>query len=108
MTVRPSWADGSPVGPRALGPRDVIAITPYNGQVGQLRHTLDDAGLVDVDIRETHRVHKAAASAIVRAAKPDPACCDTDAQATCCEPAVKSECCDSTATAAGGCGCGSL
>ena len=68
---------------------------------------LIDVGLVDVDIRETHRVHKAAASAIVRAAKPDPSCCETDAQATCCEPAAKSECCDSTVTAGGGCGCSS-
>ena len=42
--------DGSPVGPRPLGPRDVLVITPYNGQVGQLRHTLDDAGLVDVAV----------------------------------------------------------
>jgi hypothetical protein len=32
--------------------------------------TLTDAGLGDVDIRETHRVHAHAASAIVRAAKP--------------------------------------
>jgi ubiquinone/menaquinone biosynthesis C-methylase UbiE len=32
---------------------------------------LRDAGLVDVEIRETHRVHEHAASAIVRARKPD-------------------------------------
>jgi SAM-dependent methyltransferase len=31
---------------------------------------LTDAGLVDVEIRETHRVHEHAASAIVRARKP--------------------------------------
>ena len=33
---------------------------------------LTDAGLVDVEIRQTHRVHAAAASAIIRAAKPAP------------------------------------
>ena len=33
------------------------------------RH-LTDAGLVDVEIRETHRVHEHAVSAIIRARKP--------------------------------------
>ncbi|MFL6168365.1 MAG: TM0106 family RecB-like putative nuclease [Ornithinibacter sp.] len=42
--------DGAPVGPRPLRPTDVVVITPYNGQVGQLRRTLDDAGLVDVPV----------------------------------------------------------
>ena len=42
--------DGAPVGPRPLGTADVIVITPYNGQVGQLRRTLDDAGLGDVRV----------------------------------------------------------
>ena len=32
---------------------------------------LADAGLVDIEIRETHRVHEQAASAIVRARKPN-------------------------------------
>jgi uncharacterized protein len=41
---------GDPVGPRPLGPADVVVITPYNGQVGQLRRTLDDAGLADVRV----------------------------------------------------------
>jgi arsenite methyltransferase len=63
------------------------------------------AGLTDVDITETHRVHEHAGSAIVRARKPAAGCCDADAQATCCEPAAKSECCGSEATASGGCGC---
>jgi arsenite methyltransferase len=40
------------------------------------------AGLTDVTITETHRVHIAAASAIVRATKPDPGCCSTNEQAT--------------------------
>jgi arsenite methyltransferase len=37
---------------------------------GEFTQALADAGLVDVEIRETHRVHPQAASAIVRARKP--------------------------------------
>ncbi len=37
---------------------------------GQFEHALADAGFVDVEIRETHRVHEHAGSAIVRARKP--------------------------------------
>jgi arsenite methyltransferase len=37
---------------------------------GQFENALADAGLVDLEIRETHRVHQHAASAIVRARKP--------------------------------------
>jgi arsenite methyltransferase len=66
---------------------------------------LGAAGLTDVEITETHRVHEHAGSAIVRARKPAADCCDTDAQAACCEPAAKSECCGTEATADGGCGC---
>jgi ubiquinone/menaquinone biosynthesis C-methylase UbiE len=33
---------------------------------------LTDAGLIDLEIRETHRVHEHASSAIVRARKPEP------------------------------------
>ena len=36
----------------------------------QYEAALADAGLVDVEIRETHRVHEHAASAIVRARRP--------------------------------------
>jgi SAM-dependent methyltransferase len=36
----------------------------------QLRAALRDAGLVEADIRETHRVHERAAAAIVRARRP--------------------------------------
>ena len=36
----------------------------------EFRAALADAGLVDVEIRPTHRVHDQAASAIVRARKP--------------------------------------
>jgi hypothetical protein len=37
---------------------------------GQFEAMLADEGLVDVEIRETHRVHEHASSAIVRARKP--------------------------------------
>ena len=37
---------------------------------GQFEHALAVAGFVDVEIRETHRVHEHAASAIIRARKP--------------------------------------
>jgi arsenite methyltransferase len=37
---------------------------------GEFRAALDAAGLADVEIRETHRVHDQAVSAIVRARKP--------------------------------------
>jgi arsenite methyltransferase len=37
----------------------------------QFERALADAGLVDIEIRETHRVHEHAASAIVRARKPE-------------------------------------
>jgi arsenite methyltransferase len=37
---------------------------------GQFEAVLADAGLVDLEIRETHRVHEHAYSAIVRASKP--------------------------------------
>jgi hypothetical protein len=56
-------------------------------------------------ITETHRVHTAAASAIVRATKPNPGCCSTSAQVSCCEPSAKDGCCDTAATSTGGCGC---
>jgi SAM-dependent methyltransferase len=37
----------------------------------EFERALADAGLVDVELRETHRVHEHAASAIVRARKPE-------------------------------------
>jgi arsenite methyltransferase len=36
----------------------------------EFRRALEDAGLIDIEIRPTHRVHEHAQSAIVRAAKP--------------------------------------
>jgi len=71
----------------------------------EFRQALTDAGLTDIEISETHRVHTHAASAIVRARKPDPDCCETTAQSTCCEPAAKNDCCSTSQTAGGGCGC---
>ncbi len=72
---------------------------------GDFERALHGAGLVDVEIAETHRVHQRAASAIIRARKPSPGCCEPAAQASCCEPEAKSECCGSATTAGGGCGC---
>jgi SAM-dependent methyltransferase len=39
---------------------------------GEFEEALADAGLVDIEIRETHRVHEQATAAIVRARKPEP------------------------------------
>ncbi len=61
------------------------------------------AGLVDVEIRETHRVHEHASAAIVRATKPA-ACCSATALDTCCEPSLKDDCCGE-AGAPATCGC---
>ena len=63
------------------------------------------AGLTDIEIQETHRVHAAAAAAIVRARKPDLPCCDATAQAACCDPTDKAVCCGTDQTSSGGCGC---
>jgi hypothetical protein len=63
------------------------------------------AGLVDVEIRDTHRVHEFAAAAIVRAVKPAArACCSAIALASCCAPAEKAGGCGE-ATDSAGCGC---
>ena len=81
---------------------------------------LEAAGLTDIAITETHRVHPAAVSAIIRATKPGDSgaivtghadiaetssCCSTSDQSACCEPADKAVCCSAEATAAGSCGC---
>jgi arsenite methyltransferase len=87
----------------------------------EFTEALQAAGLTAITITETHRVHAAAFSAIVRATKPGSspsacidaggpqqsaaACCSTSAQATCCEPSAKSECCNTETHAAGSCGC---
>ncbi len=86
----------------------------------EFTEALQAAGLTDVSITETHRVHAAAVSAIVRATKPaegrDRAtavpessavvgCCPTTEQSACCEPSDKATCCSPEATADGSCGC---
>ncbi len=61
----------------------------------EFTHALQAAGLTDVTITETHRVHDSAASAIIHATKPTAAaeCCSTSEQAGCCEPAENASCC---------------
>jgi arsenite methyltransferase len=86
----------------------------------EFTEALQAAGLTDITITETHRVHPAAISAIVRATKPADgtntlstatgttgaaACCSTAEESTCCEPTDKATCCSSEATAGGSCGC---
>jgi arsenite methyltransferase len=75
----------------------------------QFTEVLAAAGLVDVEVRETHRVHEFAGAAIIRARKPahdGAGCCCTDALATCCEPAAKGDCCGEPAPAAAPARCG--
>jgi arsenite methyltransferase len=75
----------------------------------EFTQALQAAGLTDITITETHRVHPAAISAIVRATKPadtaSAACCSTTEQTNCCEPTDKAICCSPEATAEGSCGC---
>ena len=69
------------------------------------------AGLTEVEIRATHRVHEHAAAAIIRATKPaaDAGCCAAQTLEACCEPAATSDCCGAPAPAAAAapssCGC---
>ena len=71
----------------------------------EFESALTAAGLVDIEIHETHRVHEHAAAAIVRAAKPADACCSATALESCCEPAAKGECCGEPTAAPASCGC---
>ena len=81
---------------------------------------LQAAGLTDISITETHRVHPAAISAIIRATRPvggaqaaigqsagveAASCCSATEQSACCEPTDKATCCSPEATAEGSCGC---
>jgi arsenite methyltransferase len=70
---------------------------------------LTGAGLTDIEIRETHRVHEHAGAAIIRARKPAAAagCCEPATLATCCEPANKESCCGAATDSAppSSCGC---
>jgi arsenite methyltransferase len=73
----------------------------------EFRTALENAGLEEVEIQETHRVHEHAAAAIVRARKPGAGpCCEPATLAACCEPEQKSDCCGQpSATAPSNCGC---
>ncbi|HET6175258.1 MAG TPA: arsenite methyltransferase [Gaiellales bacterium] len=72
----------------------------------EFEQALGEAGLVDVEIRETHRVHEHAAAAIVRAVKPSETCCPQAALGSCCESSAKAECCgEPTSGAPSSCGC---
>jgi arsenite methyltransferase len=73
----------------------------------EFEQTLTDAGLTEIEIRETHRVHAHAAAAIIRARKPTAAgCCEPETLAGCCEPEQKTDCCEApSATAPSSCGC---
>ena len=86
----------------------------------EFTEALEAAGLTGISITETHRVHPAAISAIVRATKPGgdthaaidtstrveaASCCTNTEQSTCCEPTDKPTCCSPEATAEGSCGC---
>jgi arsenite methyltransferase len=72
----------------------------------EFESALAAAGLVDVEIRETHRVHEHAAAAIVRATKPAAGCCAATALEACCESSAKTECCgEASSVAPANCGC---
>jgi len=73
----------------------------------QFATALAEAGLVGVEIQETHRVHASATSAIVRARKPEAAaaCCAPGVSVTSCEPATTASCCGTEAPGSSGCGC---
>jgi SAM-dependent methyltransferase len=74
----------------------------------EFRDALRGAGLAEIEIRPTHRVHQHATAAIIRARKPDAsACCDADTLANCCEPTAKDDCCqpEIAGEAPSSCGC---
>ena len=76
----------------------------------EFRGALEHAGFEDIEIRETHRVHEHATSAIIRARKADAeGCCEPEKLDACCEPTAKEACCGSAAasssSAPSSCGC---
>jgi len=72
----------------------------------EFEQTIAAAGLGLVEIRETHRVHKHAAAALIRATKPaDGACCEPAALEACCAPAEKADRCGPADGAPSSCGC---
>ncbi|HEY5197064.1 MAG TPA: arsenite methyltransferase [Solirubrobacteraceae bacterium] len=76
----------------------------------EFREALQSAGLDQIEIHETHRVHEHASAAIIRARKPESrTCCEPAALPTCCDPAAKGDCCGVTAADSppASCGCAS-
>ncbi len=73
----------------------------------EFRAALEAVGFEAIEIRETHRVHAHAGSAIIRARKPGSACCDPQRLSSCCQPAAKDECCGPVTrdAAPSSCGC---
>jgi SAM-dependent methyltransferase len=79
----------------------------------EFEQALTAAGLTDIEITETHRVHAHAGAAIIRARKPATSgegagCCAAETLDVCCEPDAKSECCGTAAgstTTPRSCGC---
>ena len=71
----------------------------------EFEQALAQAGLVEVEITETHRVHRYAGAATVRARKRGADCCEPGVQASCCAPAAKLDCCGAEAVAGSSCGC---
>jgi len=75
----------------------------------EFRRALQAAGFRQIEIRETHRVHEHAASAIIRARIPaTEGCRQAEAHDSCCEPTDKDDCCGSAAaglSAPSSCGC---
>jgi SAM-dependent methyltransferase len=70
------------------------------------RSALEAAGLEEIEIQQTHRVHEHATSAIVRALKPSGECCKPEALTSCCEPDAKDDCCGPRSTGTSSrCGC---
>jgi arsenite methyltransferase len=60
----------------------------------EFRAALASAGLEEIELRETHRVHEHASAAIIRARKPAAgACCEPYALLACCKPSAKPACC---------------
>jgi arsenite methyltransferase len=60
----------------------------------QFTAALASAGLREIEVIESHRVHEHAASAIIRATKPtDESCCGSEEMTSCCDSADKAQCC---------------
>jgi SAM-dependent methyltransferase len=74
----------------------------------EFEHAFNAAGLGGVEIRETHRVHKHAAAAIVRATKPtdDGTRCAPATLEACCAPTEKAACCGTAEVGAAPSSCG--